>query len=95
MRTRRGVTSDSFKALTKDNLRTLIDFYNSYWDGKVEFDEWHEGQVVPVSKIVNLNNANKLRGVTLMDIGSKIFGSILCVRRFHMIKSHGVKYQFG
>ena len=30
-----------------------------------------------------------------MDMGSKIFSSILCKRLFKIIKLHGVKYQFG
>ena len=30
-----------------------------------------------------------------MDIGSKIFSSILCTRLFKTIIKHGVKYQFG
>ena len=30
-----------------------------------------------------------------MDIGSKIFSSLLCKRLFRMIKKLGVKYQFG
>ena len=30
-----------------------------------------------------------------MDIGSKIFSSIMCKRLFIIIKKHGVKYQFG
>ena len=30
-----------------------------------------------------------------MDIGSKVFSSILCTRLFKVIKKHGVKYQFG
>ena len=30
-----------------------------------------------------------------MDIGSKVFSSILCARLFKVKKKHGVKYQFG
>ena len=30
-----------------------------------------------------------------MDIGSKIFSSILCTRLFKIIRKNGVKYQFG
>ena len=30
-----------------------------------------------------------------MDIGSKVFSSILCARLFQVINKHGVKYQFG
>ena len=30
-----------------------------------------------------------------MDIGSKVFSSLICKRIFKIIKKHGVKYQFG
>ena len=52
-------------------------------------------QLVPVPKSGDLFDPNKWRGVTPMDIGSKVFSIILCVRLFRVIKKHGVKYQFG
>ena len=30
-----------------------------------------------------------------MDIGSKVFSSLICKRICKIIKKHGVKYQFG
>ena len=50
---------------------------------------------MPVPKRGDLSYPNKWRGVTLMDIGSKRFSSIMCTRLFKIIKKHGVKYQFG
>ena len=50
---------------------------------------------MPVPKIGDLSDPNKWRRVTLMDIGSKVFSSIMCARRFQVINKHGVKYQFG
>ena len=89
------VPPDAFKALTDGNLRTLLAFLNSFWDNEVDFAEWHEGQVIPVPKSGNLSDPNKWRGVTVMDLGSKIFSSIMCTRLFRIIDAHGVKYQFG
>ena len=89
------VPPDAFKALTVDNLKTLLDFLNSFWDDEVDFEEWHEGQMVPVPKSGDLSDPSKWRGVTLMDLGSKIFSSIMCTRLFRIIDKHGVKYQFG
>ena len=89
------VPLDAFKALDDANLLTLLDFFNSYWNEETDFSEWHEGQVFPVPKSVDLSDPNKWRGVTLMDLGSKIFSSILCTRLFVIIRKHGVKYQFG
>ena len=51
--------------------------------------EWHEGQVVPVPKIGDLSDPNEWRGVNLMDIGAKVFISMMCKRLFKEIKAHG------
>ena len=85
----------AFKALSNQNIDILLNFYNAYWKGNIEFGKWHEGHVVPVPKSSELGDPKKRRGVTLMDMGSKIFSSILCTRLFKIIKLHGVKYQFG
>ena len=89
------IPPDAFKALSDRNVSLLHNFLNTFWNDETDFDEWHEGQVVPVSKSGNLSDPNKWRGVTLMDLGSKIFSLILCIRLFQIIKAHGVKYQFG
>ena len=72
-----------------------MNFFNSYWMEETNFTEWNEGQLVLVPKSKYLSDPKKWRGVTLMDIGSKIFSSILCTRLFKIIRKHGVKYQFG
>ena len=66
-------------------------FLNVFWNEETDFDEWHEGQVIPIPKSGDLIDPNKWRGVTLMELGSKIFRSILCTQLFHIIKEHGVK----
>ena len=66
------VPPDAFKSLTKNNLANLLEHLNSFWNDEVDFEEWHEGRVVPVPKSGNLSDPNKWRGVTLMDIGSKL-----------------------
>ena len=72
-----------------------MNFFNSYWMEETDFTEWHEGQLVPVPKSGDISVPNKCRGVTLIDIGSKIYSSILCTRLFKIVRKHGVKYQFG
>ena len=51
--------------------------------------------MVPVTKSRDLSDPNKWRGVNLLDIGSKVFSSLICKRLFKITKKHGVKYQFG
>ena len=89
------VPPDALNSLTKNNLANLLEHLNSFWHKEVEFEECHKGRVVPVLKSGNLSDPDKWRGVTLMDIGSKHFSSILCTRLFKIIEAHGVRYQFG
>ena len=81
--------------MSPENLKVHFNFILEFWNDNLDFEEWHEVQVVPVPKSGDLLDPNKWRGVNLMDIGSKIFSSLLCKRLFRIIKKHGVKYQFG
>ena len=89
------VPPDAFKALDEQNLLTLMKFINSYCLEETNFTECQEGQLVLVPKSGDLSDPNKWRRVKLMDIGSKVFSSILCTRWFKIIRKHRGKYQFG
>ena len=65
------VPPDAFKSLTINDLANILKHLNSFWHEEDDFEECHEGRVVPVPKSGNLSDPNKWRGVTLMDIGSK------------------------
>ena len=73
-----NIPPDAFKAPSNQNIDILLDLCNAYWNGDIEFDKYQKGRVVPVPKSGNLGDPNKWREVTLMDMGSKIFRSILC-----------------
>ena len=77
------------------NLKVHFKFILDFWYDNLDFEEWHEGQVVPVPKSGDLSDPNKWIGVNLVYIGSKIFSSLMCKRLFSIIKNYGVKYQFG
>ena len=82
------VPPNAFKSPSNANLAHLLTFFNQYWEGEADFAEWHEGKLVPVPKSGDLSYPNKWQGVTLMDIGSKLFSIILCARLFQVIKKH-------
>ena len=89
------VPPNVFKALNDENLTQLLRILNNYLLEETDFDEWHKGQIVPVPKIGNLFDPNKWRGFTLTNIRANMFRSILCGCALNIIKSCGVKYQFG
>ena len=80
-----GVPTNAFKAIDDKNLSWILLFYSQFWHSQYDFDKWHEGQVVPVTKKGDTVNPNKWRGVTLMDISNKIYSSITCGRLFKII----------
>ena len=81
--------------MTPENLLHLFDFIIEFWEDILDFIEWHEGQVVPVPKSGYLSYPNKRRGLNLMDVGAKFFGSMMCKRLFKTIKLHGCPTQLG
>ena len=90
-----GVPPNYFKSMSEENLRHHFNFITEFWEDEVDFEEWHEGQVVPVPESGDLSDPNKFRGVNLTDIGAKVFSSLICKQLFKIINKHGVKYQFG
>ena len=75
-----GVPPNAFKAISPNNLKVHFNFILEFCNDNMDFEEWHEGQLVPVPKSADLSDPNKWRGVNLMVIGSKIFNSLLCKR---------------
>ena len=72
-----GVPPNAFKAMSPENLKVHFNFILEFWNDNMDFEEWHEGRLVPVPKSRELSDPNKWRGVNLMDIGSKIFSSLM------------------
>ena len=54
-----GVPPNDFKSMSEENLRHHFNFITEFWEDKVDFEEWHEGQVVPVPKNGDLSDPNK------------------------------------
>ena len=50
------VPPNAFKSLSNANLIHLLTFFNQYWEGESEFEEWHNGQLVPVPKSGDLSD---------------------------------------
>ena len=75
-----NVPLNAFNHTSEENLRHHFVFITEFLEDKVNFEEWHEGQVVPVPKIGDLVDPNKWIGVNLMDIGAKVFSSLIYKR---------------
>ena len=53
------VPPNAFKSMSEENLRHHFNFIIEFWEDKVDFEEWHEGQVVLVPKSGDLSDPNK------------------------------------
>ena len=84
-----NVPPNAFKAMTQENLIHFFELIIEFWEDRLDFTEWHEGKVVPVPKSGDLSDTKKWRGVNLMDIGAKLFSSMMCKRLFKIIKLYG------
>ena len=54
-----GVPPNAFKSMSEENLRHHFNFITKFLEDKVDSEEWHEGQVVPVPKNGELSDPNK------------------------------------
>ena len=68
-----GIIAKAFKAMDPTNQRKIFNYVVDFWNGNIDYDEWHEGQGVPVPKKPSPDNPKKYRIVNLMDIFSKHF----------------------
>ena len=59
-----GVPPNAFKSMLEENLRHHFNFITEFWEDAVDFEEWHEVQVVTVPNSGDLSDTNKCRGST-------------------------------
>ena len=90
-----GVPPNAFKCLDSNNKSTVYKFICDFWNDKCDYEEWHTGIVKLLPKSGDLSNPNKWRGITLMDVCSKILSSILADRAQRLLDKVGIKQQFG
>ena len=68
-----------------------------YWmDNKeVHYEDWKIVTVKLLPKKGDLTNPNNWRGITLLDITSKLVSILINNRLQWLIAKHGILYQFG
>ena len=54
-----GVPPNAFKSMSEENLRHHFNFITKFWEDKVNFEEWHQVQVVLVPKSGDLYDPKK------------------------------------
>jgi hypothetical protein len=90
-----GVPAEAFKAMCNANLHHIHKHVNDFFVGTADHEQWHRSQCVPVPKSGDLSDPNKWRGIMLMDVGLKIFSSVMNKQAFKLLDMSGTKFQFG
>lgn len=84
------------KLLDDENLRYIYKYFVDFWNGKVDYWQWHVGLGVMIPMKGDLRDPNKWQEINLTDVCSKVFSCILNNRLYNkLLKNHDIKTQFG
>jgi hypothetical protein len=89
------IPPNAFKCLDSENRTKVYEYIRAFWNEEMDYEEWHTGLVKLLPKFGDLSDPNKWRGITLMDVCSKIFSVILTARAQKLLSKCGIKQQFG
>jgi len=93
---RNGLSPNAIKALNDDHRLILLQFLHQWMDNpSLTFDDWQIATVTPLPKKGDLSDPNNWRGITLLDVTSKVVSIFINNRLQRLLKEHGVPYQFG
>lgn len=96
MRGENGVLPDLIKALKGDNRRKVFEYIKQFWDGEYDFESWKSGLLSIIHKTGKpKDDLNNYRGITLMDVISKVFSRMINERLFKILDKYCTKFQFG
>jgi len=90
-----GVPIEALKAMNDTNFEIVREYLRKFWNGEVDYDEWHSGTGTPIPKTTNPDDPNKFRIINLMDVASKLFSKIMTARAQLLMAKYGTTYQFG
>ena len=90
-----GVPIEALKAMNDTNFEIVREYLRKFWNGEVDYDEWHSGAGTPIPKSINPDDPNKFRIINLMDVASKLFNKIMTARAQSLMAKYGTTYQFG
>ena len=55
----------------------LVKFYNKLFDHGIFPEQWTESVIFPLFKKGDVNNPNNYRGISLSNVSSKVYSSII------------------
>ena len=68
-----GLPAEFFKVGIEENTRIMKKLFGKIWEEERVSDEWLKGNICKLPKKGDLSDCNNWRGVTLLNVASKIF----------------------
>ena len=91
-----GVIPNLIKALDTDIREIIYNEILEFWNGEIDFESWHRSLLKWVHKAGrDPSSCDNYRGISLMDVTSKILCRMINRRLFKVLKIYGTEYQFG
>ena len=75
-----GLIAEVYKCLSGEMLEALTALFIKIFSIGKDPQSWSTGLVCPVSMAGDPQQASNYRGITLLDVASKIFSGVLCQR---------------
>ena len=85
-----GMIGEFFKYSGILTINFLVKLFNKLFDEGIYPDDWVESIILPLYKKGDINNTNNYRGISLSNICSKLYGSIINNRLQHWVEKHDI-----
>ena len=89
-----GLIGEFFKFASSEIIDYLYELFNKLFDNGFYPREWSESIILPLFKKGNVNDPNNYRGISLCNIASKLYSSIINNRIKFWIDSNDITGEF-
>ena len=89
-----GLAGEFFKSVPELLLPFFVKIFNALFDRGVYPDQWTESIILPLHKKGDVNNPSNYRGISLSDVSSKIYGTIINSRLQSWVEQNNITGEF-
>jgi hypothetical protein len=85
-----GMIAEFFKYSGNNIIKFLVVLFNKLFNDGIYPEDWKESIIVPLFKKGDINDTNNYRGISLSNICSKLYGSIINLRLQKWIELYNI-----
>jgi hypothetical protein len=92
-----GLIGEFFKHSSESVISFLVNVFNYLFDNGIYPEHWSETIILPLFKKGDVNNANNYRGISLCNVSSKLYSSVINNRLQEWVNLNNItgEYQAG